>query len=151
MKQFRITRAKVRMLARIITYYCIQNYDISNFRRYLEHNGIPLSENAMQNISKSPYRIYNSMPTGFDLEDFKAYLTNGHSGESFAFTITPLSNGETAAIEMSEGDNTVFATAFTTSGVALSNQLIINDENASKQYTISTKHNWKTGIDITIS
>ena len=150
MRQFRITRAK-KISARWITYYCIQNYDVSNFRRYLEHSGIPLSENAMNNISRSPYKIYESLPTSFDLEDFKAYLTNSHSGESFDFTITPLKSGETVAIEMDEGDNTVFAAAFTSAGVALSNQIIINDENVSNQFTIITKNNWKTGIDITIS
>ena len=115
--------------------------------RYIEFTGMPLGVNAMQNIGTGRNQLYKNMPGGFDLENFKAYLASHHAGEDLSLTITPVSNGETVAVEMSDGDNTLFAVAFTSSGVVFSNQVLLS---VNSQYVIITKNNFKTGIEITI-
>jgi len=151
MRGFNVHRKKTKIVARAIPYYCIQNYDLSSFKKYLEQARLPLSENAMQNISYSPVRVYKSTPRDFTLDSFNEYLMTNHTDESFSFTITPILNGETVVIEASEKANTLFVAAFTSSGVVCSNQINIDEFYPYKQYAITTKSNWKTGIELTIS
>jgi len=145
-----VTRERVNLAGRIIPYYIIINFDLENFKKYIEYAGYPRSEDAMKNIdfSARTSSMYKNHPRGFNVEAFKAHpVTMQLSG---SVVVVPINNGETEEIEITGERASIFAVSFTSTGVVFGNQIFINEGIANNAYTIETKYNWQTGNDLLI-
>ena len=148
--KIKITRKKKKLVARIIPYYCIINYELKNFKKYINQEGYALNEDAMKNINYNPLslKLFKNMPRKFNIENFKAYLDNINLGETVK--IVPLKNGETKSIDINNQKTTIYIVSFTSNGVVFGNEIYIDQDLINKSYIVETKYNWKTGCELFI-
>ena len=144
----KITRKKKRLVARLIPYYCIINYDIEDFKKYIKEENYALNDNAMENIDYNPLslNVAKNMPRAFSVEKFKAHLENKKENVE----IVLIKNGETKTIELDNKKTPILVASFTSTGVVFSNQVLVSENSVDKSYLIVTKYNWKTGSEILI-
>ena len=152
MRAISITREK-KFAGALIPYWCIFNFELRHFLNYLENGGYVLNKDAMKNINYNLLdpRPYKKMPQDLDLDGFFDHPITKQLSDSIA--VLPVKNGDTLHVELPESvsELTIFIAAFTSTGVAFSNQVSVNDIKFTNKYSIVTKNSARTGIDLILS
>ncbi len=145
-----IERKKKKLVARIILYFCIFNYELEDFKEYIYKKNYALLENIKENINHNFFslQLYKNPPRKFDIDDFVLHLRHQNLLESVS--VLTLYNGETVNVEVMNQEIPMFVVAFTSSGVAFSNQVYIKKDSNHKKFAIETKYSFKLGINLTI-
>ncbi len=143
----KIIREKKKFVGRIIPYYCIINYELKDFKKYINLRNYALNENVNENINCSffSFKIYKNVPRGFDIDDFINYIDNNRE-----IGIIPLSNGSSEELIVENKTMPMFVVLFTSTGVVFSNQIYIVPNLKENTFLIKTEYNFKSGSEVII-
>jgi len=78
------------------------------------------------------------------IQDFIQIVDNDKF-EKYASSILPLKSGKEITIEINNDYNTIFVIAYTSSGITLSNEIIIEEGRSDKTYKLITKYSFSKG------